>query len=140
MNNEEMLRFIRGHSHELVFQARRVLVTYRKGQKQSKIAKHQRVRWPDQLSTTERTLKSSRLLLHVIQRASSNSVHLYCATGYKVFGTVDKGKRNLFDNFQKIHEKNSLTVETCIKTHCYTHFSNCSLILVICITLSHAKL
>ena len=103
MNNEDMLRVIRRHTHESVFQAKRVLVTYRKWQKQlKKLPNIQRVPWPDHLSRTERTLESSRLLLQATQWASLNSVHLYCATGYKVFGRVDKGKGNLiFDNFRQ---------------------------------------
>ena len=41
-----------------------------------------------------------------------------------VFGRVDKGQGNLFfDNFrQKTIDQTSLAVETCIKTHCCTHY------------------
>ena len=109
-----MLRVIRRHNHEPVFQAMRVLVTYCKGQKQEKKFYIQKVPWPDNLSTTKCTQKNSRLLLQAIQWASSNSVHFFCATGYKVFGTVDKGKGNLlFDivgkkSIRKIHAHRKL--------------------------------
>ena len=60
------------HTLEAIFHVMRVAVNYRKGQKhmKKKWSNFQRVPWPDQLSTTERNLKCSQLLLQAIQWAS----------------------------------------------------------------------
>ena len=58
----------------------------------------QRVPWLDHLSTTDRNLKCSQLILQEIQQAQFTFI--VEGTGEKVFGRVDKGWGNLFfDNF-----------------------------------------
>ena len=88
-----MLRVIRRHTHESVFQAMRVLVTHCKAQKQvKKVAKDPKGSLARPPIYKQAYPENSRLLLQAIQWASTNSVRFYCATGYKVFGTLDKGK------------------------------------------------
>ena len=79
MDTQEMLTVIRRHTLEAIIHALRVAVNYRKVQKQlKKMLYIKRLPWPDQLFTTERTMKSSQLPLQAFQWASWNIVHFYC--------------------------------------------------------------
>ena len=65
MGTQERLRDNSRHTLEAILQVMRVVVNYRKGQKQlkKKLFYTQKVPWPDHLSTTECNLKCSQLLL-----------------------------------------------------------------------------
>ena len=129
-----MLRIIRRHTLEAFSQVMRVAVNYRRGQKLlKKLLYIERIPWPDHISTTERTLKSSRKPHREIQSASRSPVYFHCL--YNRIKSLWKTQQVLdlfFEQFwQQINEKSSLGVETCIKTHCCTHCLICFSIQVI---------
>ena len=142
MSTQEMLRVIGTHILEATSQVMRVVVNYRKGQKQLKIAIHMKSTlarppiynraYPEKLSTSSPSIsvvfmKTSLLLLLV-------------EPDKKFLEELTKVKEaHLFDNFrQQIHDKSSLAVETCIQAHCCVQCVNCSSIQVIYITLKQA--
>ena len=142
MNIQKMLRVIRRHTVEAIFEVMGVVENYRKGQKQLKrLAQHLK-------STLARPGNYDRAYFEKLSNASpSNPVGVMKPDSLLLFVQPDRKsleestslEETLFDNFwQKIHEKSSLRLETCITTHCCTHCFVCFSTRMICITLRHA--
>ena len=76
MNTQKMLRGIRRQTLEAIFWVTRVLVISQRAKTIE--ALHLEASWPDNLSTTERTLTISWRLLQAFQLSSWSPVHFYC--------------------------------------------------------------
>ena len=106
---------IRRHTLGAIFEVMRVIVNYRKRQKQlKKIALHERVLWPDNLSTTERILKNPQRLLHASQCSSCQPIYFcFCNRIKSFWKRWQRSRKPIFS--AKIHKKNLLVVKTCIE-------------------------
>ena len=142
MNTGQMLRVIRRHTLEAIIHVLRVAVNYRKVQKQlKKLLYIWRLPWPDQLFTTERTMRSFQLPLQAFQWASRIIFHFYCLH-YKIKSLLEEStslEKYIFGQFSVINPSEKIARSRNLHQNPLHTFLLCSSIEVICIILRHAE-